>query len=164
MMLYSFMGARPTPLPFRIHIGGTTRTDPATFTEDEITAAGFIGPYTEPTYDSTTQQLNWADGAYTITALPPLSPQPRWVQFAQALATSAEVNQWYFGLFAPQTSVLHGMVNVGLGQAAQGDSTTFLAAWRQAMAAGLVSPEMAAQMQALAAGFDLPAEFAERLN
>jgi hypothetical protein len=163
MMLYSFKGARPTPLPFRIHIGGTTRTDPATFTEDEITAAGFTGPYTEPTYDSTTQQLNWADGAYTITALPPLPPQPRWVQFAQALAGSDEIKALLWTTEATNP-VLREMLGVGLGQAAQGDPATFLAAWRQAMAAGLVLPELAAQMQALAEGFGLPAEFAEGLN
>lgn len=91
-------------------------------------------------------------------------PTPRWVQFAQALAVSTDVNQWYFRLFAPQTSVLHGMVSVGLGQAALGDPTTFLAAWSDAMAAGLVPPELAAQMKMLAAGFDLPAEFLEGLG
>lgn len=77
MMLYSFNGSRPAPLPFRITLpNGFTRTDPSTFTEDEITAAGFTGPYTEPAYDPTTQQLDWVDGAFVVIAKPPAPPEP----------------------------------------------------------------------------------------
>lgn len=76
-MLYSFNGGRPAPLPFRITLtNGFTRTDPSTFTEDEITAAGFTGPYTEPAYDPTTQQLDWVDGAFAVIAKPPEPPAP----------------------------------------------------------------------------------------
>jgi hypothetical protein len=77
MMLYSFNGCRPEPLPFRITLpNGFTRTDPSTFTEDEITAAGFTGPYTEPAYDPITQQIDWVDGAYAVVARPPAPPEP----------------------------------------------------------------------------------------
>lgn len=77
MMLYSFNGSRPDPLPFRITLpNGFTRTDPTTFTEDEIAAAGFAGPYTEPAYDPTTQQLDWVDGAFVVIAKPPAPPEP----------------------------------------------------------------------------------------
>lgn len=77
MMLYSFNGCRPEPLPFRITLpNGFTRTDPSTFTEDEITAAGFTGPYTEPAYDSITQQLDWVDGTFVIVTKPPAPPEP----------------------------------------------------------------------------------------
>jgi hypothetical protein len=76
-MLYSFHGARPTPLPFRITLpNGFTRTDPSTFTEDEILAAGFTGPYTEPPYDPATEQLDWVDGAFAVIAKPPAPPAP----------------------------------------------------------------------------------------
>lgn len=75
-LLYSHSNARPEPLPFRITLpNGFTRTDPATFTEDEIAAAGFTGPYTEPIYDPTTQQLDWVDGAFIIVAKPPAPPE-----------------------------------------------------------------------------------------
>ena len=77
MMLYSFNGSRPAPLPFRITLpNGFTRTDPSTFTEAEITAAGFTGPYTEPAYDPATEQLDWIDGAFVVTAKPPAPPAP----------------------------------------------------------------------------------------
>lgn len=68
MMLYSFNGCRPQPIPFRITFpDGFTRTDPSTFTEDEIAAAGFTGPYIEPDYDVLTEQLDWVDGSYVVT-------------------------------------------------------------------------------------------------
>ena len=79
MTLYSLHGARPEPLPFRITLpNGFTRTDPSTFTEDEIQAAGFTGPYAPPPYDMATEQLGWVDGAYVVEPLPPppLGPTP----------------------------------------------------------------------------------------
>jgi hypothetical protein len=76
-MLYSFNGCRPEPLPFRITLpNGFTRTDPSTFTEAEISAAGFTGPHAEPAYDPTTQQLDWKDGAFVVIAKPPAPPEP----------------------------------------------------------------------------------------
>lgn len=76
-MLYSFNGCRPEPLPFRITLpNGFTRTDPSTFTEDEISAAGFTGPYTEPAYDTAKEQLDWVDGAFVVIAKPPAPPEP----------------------------------------------------------------------------------------
>jgi hypothetical protein len=76
-LLYSLQGNRPEPLPFRITLtNGFTRTDPSTFTEDEILASGFIGPYAEPPYDPATEQLDWADGIYSVTPLPPPPPEP----------------------------------------------------------------------------------------
>ena len=157
-MLYSLSGARPAPLPFRIRVNGTTRTDPSTFATEEITAAGFTGPYTEPAYNTATEQLNWADGAYTITALPPPPPQPRWLEFVGAMAESPEQNAFVVAL-STAAPILERMMSVGLGQAAQGDTTTFLAAWSKGMAIGAINPETAAGVAQLAAGFDLPAEF-----
>jgi hypothetical protein len=76
-LLYSHNNARPEPLPFRITLpNGFTRTDPSTFTEDEILAAGFTGPYAEPPYDPTTEQLDWIDGAFVVIAKPPAPPAP----------------------------------------------------------------------------------------
>ena len=67
MMLYSLNGSLPEPLPFRIKFpDGFTRTDPSTFTQEEITAAGYIGPYTQPSYDSKTEVLDWNGSEYFI--------------------------------------------------------------------------------------------------
>jgi hypothetical protein len=60
MMLYSYRTCWPQELPFRIRLSdGFTRTDPSTFTSEEIADAGFTGPYTEPAYDPDTEVLNW---------------------------------------------------------------------------------------------------------
>jgi hypothetical protein len=76
-LLYSHNNARPAPLPFRITLpNGFTRTDPSTFTEDEIVAAGFTGPYTEPSYDPATEQLDWVDGVFAVIAKPLPTPAP----------------------------------------------------------------------------------------
>lgn len=60
MNLYSHNSKYPTPLPFRIRISeGFTRTNPNTFTEDEIISAGYTGPYIKPEYDSKKEVLDW---------------------------------------------------------------------------------------------------------
>ena len=45
--LYSFKGQDPKEIPNRIRLSdGTTKTDRTTFTADDLTDAGFTGPYT----------------------------------------------------------------------------------------------------------------------
>lgn len=59
-MLYSYKGQTPAPLPFRIFLSdGSTRTDPITFTEEELKDAGFTGPYEYPECDSKIQTVDW---------------------------------------------------------------------------------------------------------
>lgn len=100
---------------------------------------------------------------WELVAVVPAPPAPRWVEFAGALVTDAAVNALVHSL-EQQAPVLRSMIGVGLGQAAQGDPTTFLAAWGQAVASGLVPAELPAAMATLAAGFDLPTEFVEGLG
>lgn len=88
----------------------------------------------------------------------------RWVEFGLSLGANSQLNQWYHSLFTPQTSILHGMVTVGLGQAAQGDPRTFLAAWAQAQGAALVPAELVSGVVALASAYDLPAAFVSGLQ
>jgi len=88
---------------------------------------------------------------------------PRWLQFGQALAVDSAVNG-LVAYAATNAPVLHLMLGVGLGQAAQGDPTTFLAAWANAVSVGMVPSELVSQMQTLATGFDLPAEFVAGLG
>lgn len=58
-MLYSYQGNYPQPLPFRIRLSNRqTRTDPSTFTIEEITDAGYIQVSDEPTINSN-QVLTW---------------------------------------------------------------------------------------------------------
>ena len=119
-----------------------------------------LQPTQEVDLDALVLRKRWA-----LVELPPavVAPVPRWVQFAQALAGSDEIKALLWTAEAVNP-VLREMLGVGLGQAAQGNPATFLAAWSDAVAAGVVSADLAAQMQTLATGFDLPAEFVEGLG
>lgn len=67
--LYSLDGAWPAPLPFRIRLDdGTTRTDPRTFTPEEIAAWGYVGPYTVPAYKPRKEHLEWTGTQFLVRA------------------------------------------------------------------------------------------------
>jgi len=67
MTLYSLKGSKPEPIPFRLKFpDGFTRTDPSTFTADEISVAGYTGPYEYPTYDSKTETIEWTGTEFII--------------------------------------------------------------------------------------------------
>lgn len=66
-MLYSHNGSYPTTLPNRIRLSdGSTRTDPDTFTAEEIADAGYVAAGDPPDYNNNTQILGW-DSDWTIT-------------------------------------------------------------------------------------------------
>ena len=70
--LYSFKGAAPEVMPARIRLpGGLTRTDPASFTEAEIAAAGYVEAPAAPAFNPSTHALEGAAGAWSVVALPP---------------------------------------------------------------------------------------------
>lgn len=59
MTLYTKNGSYPQPIPFRIRLSnGSTRTDPSTFTEAEITDAGFTAVSDRPIPNSV-QIVQW---------------------------------------------------------------------------------------------------------
>ena len=93
-----------------------------------------------------------------VWVVPEPEPEPQWVAFGAALAADAAVNA-LVAAARDNAPVLHLMLGVGLGQAAQGDPQTFGAAWTAARGAGLVSAELIEHMQQVAARFSLPAEF-----
>jgi hypothetical protein len=162
-MLYSIRQQRPAPLPFRIRLSnGFTRTEPGSFTAEEITDAGYVGPYTEPAYDAATEQLLWVDGAYVIEALPPPIPTPRWVDFSAAIMAMPAINVM-LGAVLQAAPGLYGGLVVGLQNASEGDSRVFLNSWHAAIAMTLVSEELIATVQGVAGEYDLPQEFIDAL-
>jgi hypothetical protein len=92
-----------------------------------------------------------------VPVQPPV-PEPQWVAFGAMLAADESVNAMV-AVAADTAPVLHLMLGVGLGQAAQGDTQTFSAAWAKALEAGLVSAELAAHVVEVGTACDLPAEF-----
>jgi hypothetical protein len=158
-MLYSFRQQRPAPLPHRIRMpDGFTRTDASTFTQEEIQAAGYSGPYTEPSYNSSTEQLLWVNGEYVIEALPPPPIVPRWVDFSAVIMAHPSVNLM-LGEVVQNAPGLYGGLFVGLQNASEGDSRVFLNSWNAAYTMGLISPELITTVQEIAGEYDLPEAF-----
>jgi hypothetical protein len=162
-MLYSLRQQRPAPLPFRIRLSsGFTRTEPASFTDEEIIDAGYVGPYTEPAYNPATEQLLWVDGAYVIETLPPPIPTPRWVDFSAVIMSLPAINVM-LGAVLQAAPGLYGGLVVGLQNASEGDSRVFLNSWNAAYAMGLLSAELITTVQEIATKYDLQEVFIEAL-
>ena len=63
MKFYTINGSTPAPLPFRLTMpDGSTRTDPSSFTPEEIADAGYVDAPAPPGYDSATQHPPEWDG------------------------------------------------------------------------------------------------------
>ena len=137
---------------------GFTRTDASTFTQDEIQAAGYSGPYTEPSYNSSTEQLLWVNGEYVIEALPPPPIVPRWVDFSAVIMALPSVNLM-LGEVLQNAPGLYGGLVVGLQNASEGDSRVFLNSWNAAYTMGLISSELITTVQEIAGEYDLPEAF-----
>ena len=142
---------------------GFTRTDSSTYTQEEIQAAGFTGPYTEPSYNPSTEQLLWVNGEYVIEALPPPIPTPRWVDFSAVIMAHPSVNLM-LGAVLQNAPGLYGGLVVGLQNASEGDSRVFLNSWNAAYAMGLISPELITTVQQIAGEYDLPESFIQALS
>ena len=137
---------------------GFTRTDASTFTQEEIQAAGYSGPYTEPSYNPSTEQLLWVNGEYVIEALPPPPIVPRWVDFSAVVMALPSVNLM-LGEVLQNAPGLYGGLVVGLQNASEGDSRVFLNSWNAAYTMGLISPELITTVQEIAGEYDLPEAF-----
>ena len=58
--LYSYQGQEPKVLPYKIRLNdGTAPSDPSTYTDEQITEAGFTGPYTFPEHEEPSQRVYW---------------------------------------------------------------------------------------------------------
>lgn len=65
--LYSHNQQWPQELPFRIKLAdGSTRTDPTSFSTEELTAWGYTGPFTSPTFDQYNEVLEWSGTAFSV--------------------------------------------------------------------------------------------------
>lgn len=164
MNTYSFKGHRPVPLPWRITLpSGFTRTDPSTFTEDELQAAGFTGPYTEPPYDPATQQLTWDGTGYAVEALPPPPPTPDWAAFKAAILSNVSVNAMLATALTSAPAAATALAPTLL-LAEQGQVADFRIAWAAVLAAEPLAPDALTDLVALAEQCNLPAEFVAALS
>jgi len=97
----------------------------------------------------------------TIAVAKPEPPAPeivpQWVAFGAVLLADPAVNQMLGAALSAAPAVAMS-ISVGLGKAADGDSQVFMMSWAGAHGLGLISPELIAHVQSLAAAYDLPAE------
>jgi hypothetical protein len=70
MLLYSYKGKEPAPLPNRIRMkDGSTKTSLNKLSKKELESIGFFGPILKPEYDKDTQRLYWNGNEYEISDL-----------------------------------------------------------------------------------------------
>jgi hypothetical protein len=80
-MLYSNHQATPAPLPHRIRFAdGSTRTDPTTFTPEELERAGYSGPYEQPECDYKIETVDWDGTQFQVR---PYNFDERQAQYAK---------------------------------------------------------------------------------
>jgi hypothetical protein len=87
----------------------------------------------------------------------------RWLEFGAVLAADPAINQ-FVAAIAQAAPVLHLMIGVGLGQAAQGDVRTFLEAWELGLAAEMIPADLRQYLISMASGYDLPQRFIDGLQ
>lgn len=69
--LYSYQGQEPQELPQRIRLSnGRTRTDSSSFTDEEISNAGFTGPYERPEFDPEIETQEWNSELFNWVTTP----------------------------------------------------------------------------------------------
>ena len=90
--LYSLNQEWPQPLPFRVKLPhGSTRTDPATFSSDELSAWGYDGPHSLPPHDDRTEILEWSGTAFSVR--PMTTEERQVVLYQQWAAVRTQRNQ-----------------------------------------------------------------------
>lgn len=97
-MLYSYKGLEPAPIPERIRLSnGSTRTDSTTFTEEEITDAGYV--LAEPKPEITElQHVEWDGSTWVIRELTDQEQEIRvskeWVNVREKRNSKLQSTDW----------------------------------------------------------------------
>lgn len=91
-MLYSYNGNTPAQLPFRIRLpDGSTRTDPSTFTQYELTTAGYV-LCSEPPTVTQTELLSW-DSANLQWAVRPKTEEELYAEYLFTVPKTVTMRQ-----------------------------------------------------------------------
>ena len=68
MSLYSLNQGEPRELPFKIKLSnGHVRTDPSSFTDEELADVGYVFAGFAPEIDSQTQKATWSGTAWVVS-------------------------------------------------------------------------------------------------
>tara|TARA_Y100000004_G_scaffold153615_1_gene177425 strand:- start:8299 stop:8856 length:558 start_codon:yes stop_codon:yes gene_type:complete len=92
--LYSYKGESPTTLPHKIKPAeGVVRTDVSTFTDKEISDAGFTGPYEVPTHNQKTQRVHWNSEKLSYSVVD-ITDEELWVEIRKERNKLLEECDW----------------------------------------------------------------------
>jgi hypothetical protein len=138
---------------------------------DWLAERGAVAVRQDPPHNPETHFLRMCDPyllegiAYNreVVAIPTPEPEPQWVAFGAEVMAAPAINTLLGTAIANGAAALAMGLSVGLGKAADGDSRVFLQAWDQANQLGLISAELTEAIAAMAAAYNLPADFVAAL-
>lgn len=118
---YAFGGAEPIYVESIKLSTGQIRTDPTSWTSDELADVGATGPYTKPSYNINTQELQWDQSALD------------WNVVAITVDTPTAVEQWTQVRLDRNTMLVDTDQLMGSDYPITDDQKTALLAYRQAL-------------------------------
>jgi len=69
-MYFSFNGTEPIFITSILLSSGQIRTEPSSWTDEELADVGATGPYFKPAHDTSTEELEWDSDALTWNVVP----------------------------------------------------------------------------------------------
>lgn len=109
-MLYSYKNRYPLPLPFRIKLSnGRTRTDPSTFTAEEIADAGYVAVSDPPQIDELYQSLSWGDIDWVINEVTETEHKTRKKEKLKAERYNQEISHPYIDTTRESQAMINGI-------------------------------------------------------
>lgn len=163
MILYSLNNSYPTKIPDRLRLpNGLTRTDPDTYTAEEITLAGYI-PIEVPDYDVETEQLIWTGTEFLVELIPPPPPKPDWDNFNFLMMSNVRFNQVY-GLCFQRAPIVASALPTALAQVTTHGNTLFGQVYKQICLLGGATVEDKKNWYNYGVENHLPIDFCEILR
>ena len=73
---------------------GTTRTDTATFTSEELEAAGYTGPFDRPDCDQATETVDWDGFTFLVRPYNDVEMQAQWQRVREQRLQLLQASDW----------------------------------------------------------------------
>lgn len=100
---FSSGGAEPILLPEITLPDGSSRTNPESYTSEELESIGFTGPYRKPNYESDTHFLEWDSSTlrYNVTEIPAKTIEQKWAEVRAKRDQLLKESDWSMGVDVP---------------------------------------------------------------
>lgn len=104
--LYSYRGQEPEYLNEIVLSSGLRRTNPETFTDEELADAGYTGPYTKPSFDQEVEIQTW-DAELGDWVTTPIPDEVLWERVRKARNRLLLESDWTMAADAPEDLNFH---------------------------------------------------------